>query len=117
MTVELDHDVHVIGRSRARRTLGLVGRHALLTVLAFIVLFPLYITIVTSLLRPEQITEQPPVLFPKNPQWRTYSDAWNDAHMAEYLKNSFIVPAIITAGQVVTAVLAGYAFAFLRFPF
>ncbi len=118
MSVEArDRDVHVIGRSRARRVLGLIARYALLTVLAFIVLFPIYITIVNSLLRPEQITKQPPVLFPTNPQWHTYPDAWNNAHMAEYLKNSFIVTAIITIGQVVTATLAGYAFAFLRFPF
>jgi sn-glycerol 3-phosphate transport system permease protein len=37
--------------------------------------------------------------------------------MGEYLKNSFIVTFAITIGQVVTAILAGYAFAFLRFPF
>ena len=100
-------DVHGIGRSRARRVLGLVARYALLTVLAFVVLFPIYITIVNSLLRPEQITKQPPLLFPKNPQWQNYPDAWNSAHMSEYLKNSFIVTAIITVGQVVTAILAG----------
>ena len=34
-----------------------------------------------------------------------------------YLLNSFIVTIIITVGQVVTAILAGYAFAFLEFPF
>ena len=37
--------------------------------------------------------------------------------MGAYLKNSFIVTLIITVGQVVTAILAGYAFAFLEFPF
>ena len=37
--------------------------------------------------------------------------------MGRYLKNSFIVTIIITVGQVVTAIFAGYAFAFLDFPF
>jgi ABC-type glycerol-3-phosphate transport system permease component len=37
--------------------------------------------------------------------------------MGTYLKNSFIVTFVITTGQVVTAILAGYAFAFLDFPF
>ena len=37
--------------------------------------------------------------------------------MGTYLKNSFIVTFIITVGQVLTAILAGYAFAFLEFPF
>src|SRR5262249_6869956 len=100
-----------------RRVWGKVGRYALLTVLAVIVLFPIYITVVNSLLRPVDITRQPPRLFPTNPQWGSYEDAWNAGHMGTYLKNSFIVTFVITAGQVLTAILAGYAFAFLQFPF
>jgi sn-glycerol 3-phosphate transport system permease protein len=101
-------------RARVWKT---IGRYALLTFVAVIVLFPIYITLVNSLLKPEQITQQPPKLFPSDPQWHTYRDAWTNGHMGTYLRNSFIVTAIITVGQVVTAVLAGYAFAFLRFPF
>ncbi|MET0895810.1 MAG: carbohydrate ABC transporter permease [Acidimicrobiia bacterium] len=93
-----------------------VGRYALLTLLAAIVLFPIYITVVNSLLTPSQITSQPPKLFPTNPQWGAYRTAWDAGHMGEYLKNSFIVTIAITVGQVLTAVFAGYAFAFLEFP-
>jgi sn-glycerol 3-phosphate transport system permease protein len=100
-----------------RRVWGKVGSYALLTLLAIIVLFPIYITIVNSLLKPSEITRQPPKLFPTNPQWGAYQDAWNAGHMGTYLKNSFIVTFLITVGQVVTAILAGYAFAFLQFPF
>src|SRR5262245_22949825 len=100
-----------------RRVWGKVGRYALLTVLSIIVLFPIYITVVNSLLRPVDITRQPPRLFPTNPQWGSYEDAWNAGHMGTYLKNSFIVTFVIAAGQVLTAILAGYAFAFLQFPF
>jgi sn-glycerol 3-phosphate transport system permease protein len=102
---------------RARRVAGLVARYTLLTVLAIVVLFPLYITVVNSLLTPQQIAAQPPKFFPTNPQWSSYSKAWNAGHFGTYLANSFIVTTIITLGQIVTAVLAGYAFAFLRFPF
>src|SRR5215467_6373112 len=106
-----------IGKGRGRRIAGKAARYLLLTLLAIVVLFPIYITIVNSLLVPSQITAQPPKLFPSNPQWSSYSKAWNAGHMGEYLKNSFIVTFLITVGQVVTAILAGYAFAFLRFPF
>jgi sn-glycerol 3-phosphate transport system permease protein len=99
-----------------RRVWGKVGRYALLTVLAVIVLFPIYITIVNSLLPAADITKQPPKLFPIHPQWGSYRDAWNAGHMGTYLKNSFIVTFFITTGQVLTAILAGYAFAFLQFP-
>src|SRR5215467_8360805 len=106
-----------IGKGRGRRIAGKAARYLLLTLLAIVVLFPIYITIVNSLLVPSQITAQPPKLFPSNPQWSSYSKAWNAGHMGTYLKNSFIVTLLITVGQVVTAILAGYAFAFLEFPF
>jgi sn-glycerol 3-phosphate transport system permease protein len=93
-----------------------VLRYTLLTVLAIVVLFPIYITVVDSLLTPQQITSGTK-FFPTDPQWHTYSDAWNIGNMSTYLKNSFIVTVVITIGQVVTAILAGYAFAFLDFPF
>jgi len=91
-------------------------RYVLLTVLAVVVLFPLYMTVVNSLLSPEQIAARPPTFFPTHPQWDSYSQAWNGGHMGRYLVNSAIVTTIITVGQVATAIFAGYAFAFLEFP-
>ena len=100
-----------------RQVWGKIGRYSLLTVLAVVVLFPIYITVVNSLLPSQAITSKPPKFFPTNPQWGSYEDAWNAGHMGTYLKNSFIVTFFITIGQVLTAILAGYAFAFLQFPF
>ena len=94
-----------------------VVRYVLLTLLGAVVLFPIYITIVNSLLEPRQITASPPSFFPSHPQWHTYADAWTDGHMARYLVNSFIVTFFVVGGQMAIAILAGYAFAFLRFPF
>jgi sn-glycerol 3-phosphate transport system permease protein len=99
------------------RRLRIFGRYVALSVLAFIVLFPIYITIVNSLLQPSQIASRSPTFFPTSPEWHTYADAWTDGHLATYLRNSFIQTGLIVVGQLVTAILAGYAFAFLRFPF
>jgi sn-glycerol 3-phosphate transport system permease protein len=99
------------------RRLRIFGRYVALSVLAFIVLFPIYITIVNSLLQPSQIAAKSPTFFPTSPQWHTYSDAWTSGHLGAYLRNSFIQTGLIVAGQLVTSILAGYAFAFLRFPF
>ena len=57
-----------------RRVWGKVGRYTLLTVLAVIVLFPIYITIVNSLLPAVDITKQPPKFFPTDPPARM---AWS----------------------------------------
>ncbi len=99
------------------RRLRIFGRYVALSVLAFVVLFPIYITIVNSLLQPSQIASRSPTFFPTSPQWHTYADAWSDGHLGTYLRNSFIQTGLIVIGQLVTAILAGYAFAFLRFPF
>jgi sn-glycerol 3-phosphate transport system permease protein len=89
----------------------------LLTVGAVVVLVPIYFTIVNSLLRPSQLAHQPPPLFPSIPQWHNYVTAWDSGQMSRYMANSAIMTTSIVAGQLVTSVLAAYAFAFLRFPF
>ena len=92
-------------------------RYVLLSLLALVVLFPIYITVVNSLLTPSEIASKPPVLFPSHPTWGAYGEAWNAGSMSHYLVNSIIVTTVIVTGQIVTATLAAYAFAFLEFPF
>jgi sn-glycerol 3-phosphate transport system permease protein len=88
-----------------------------LTIAAVVVLVPIYFTIVNSLLEPSQLAHQPPPLIPSTPQWHNYATAWDSGQMSRYMANSAIMTTSIVAGQLVTSVLAAYAFAFLRFPF
>ncbi len=104
------------GRRSRFAVVKTVCRYALLVALAAIVLFPIVITVVNSLLPPDKIVQRPPTLVPTNPQWSTYGTALGDGHLGIYLRNSFLVAGLITLAQVATAVLAAYAFAFLRFP-
>lgn len=85
--------------------------------MAVVVGFPIYITVVNALLPSQQIGARPPTLFPTHPQWGTFATAFSEAHLGIYLRNSAIVTVLITAAQLVTSILAGYAFAFVRFPF
>ncbi len=107
----------VAPRQRPRRRLRTVGSYTLLTAGAVVILFPVYVTIVNSLLPLNQLVHQPPPLFPTNPQWHNYSAAWNGGQVSKYMATSAIMTAIIVLGQLVTSVLAAYAFAFLTFPF
>jgi sn-glycerol 3-phosphate transport system permease protein len=102
---------------KPRRGLRTIGSYTLLTAGAIIVLFPIYVTIVNSLLPLNQLVHQPPPLFPTHPQWHDYSAAWNGGQMSQYMATSAIMTVIIVAGQLITSVLAAYAFAFLTFPF
>jgi sn-glycerol 3-phosphate transport system permease protein len=100
------------GRRVARR----IGRYLLLLLMAALVLFPIYVTVVDALLPSQKIGSRPPTLFPLNPVWSSFSIAFNEAHLGSYLRNSAIVTVSITAAELVTSILAGYAFAFMRFP-
>jgi sn-glycerol 3-phosphate transport system permease protein len=102
--------------ARFARRARLVNRYVLLTLLALVIVFPIYITVVNSLLIPDQIAAKPPRLIPTDPQWGSYSSAWRDGRVSDYLWNSAVVTFLIVAGQIVTAILAAYAFAFLAFP-
>jgi sn-glycerol 3-phosphate transport system permease protein len=103
-------------RARRRRRTATVIRYVTLSLLALIILLPVYLTVVNSLLTATRLVARPPTFFPTDPQWSNYSDAWNSGHLALYLRNSFIVTTLITLGQLTTATLAAYAFAFLDFP-
>ena len=106
-----------VNEFRRQRRLRLIVRYLLLSLAGIVVMFPLYMAIVNSLLVPTQLSHQPPPLFPTDPQWHTYSDALTKGHLGIYLRNSAIQTSIIVLGQVLTSVLAAYAFAFLEFPF
>lgn len=93
-----------------------VVRYVVLIAVALVVFFPVYITVVNALLTPQQVISRPPTLFPTHPQWGTFATAFSEAHLGIYLRNSAIVTITITVIQLATSVLAGYAFAFLRFP-
>jgi sn-glycerol 3-phosphate transport system permease protein len=99
------------------RRWGKTGRYALLLAAAVVVGFPIYITVVNSLLTPEQIAHRPPTLFPLHPQWGAFSQAFTIGHLGLYLRNSAIVTVSITVAELATSILAAYAFAFVQFPF
>jgi sn-glycerol 3-phosphate transport system permease protein len=104
-------------KKRRSKRVRQAGSYLLLTLGAVIVLVPIYFTIVNSLLRPDQLAHQPPPFYPSTPQWHNYASAWKSGQLSQYLRNSAVMTACIVAGQLITSVLAAYAFAFLRFPF
>ncbi len=104
----------------ARRRLGRASAYGLLALFSAILLFPLYVTAVYSL-HPlvEFLQDPPPKLWTLNPQWENYfstSSGVAESRFPRYLFNSVVVSSVITLGQLFTATLAAYAFAFLRFP-
>lgn len=92
-------------------------QYALLVIAAVVVLFPVYSALVLSLQPANRLFGFPGILLPTEPTFETFSDAWRQGHLGTYLVNSAVVSVLITAAQIVTSVLAAYAFAYLDFPF
>jgi sn-glycerol 3-phosphate transport system permease protein len=102
--------------ARTRRRLRTVGRYALLLVVAVFVLFPIWTTLMGALKPGPKLLDYPRSLLPVDLTLDTLREAWRVGNLDRYLFNSSVVSIAITVGEIVTAVLAGYAFAFLRFP-
>jgi len=96
------------------RGLGAVGRYALLVAIAVIVLFPIYVTVVGAFKPRDRVLRDQ--LIPNALTFQNFVDAWNEGHLGRYLVNSVIVAVVVTVAQVLTSLMAAYAFAMLRWP-
>jgi sn-glycerol 3-phosphate transport system permease protein len=99
-------------RSPARR----FGRYVLLVTVTVVVLLPIYVTLIGALKPGEELLNYPRSLLPVDLTFDVFRDAWNLGDLDRYLVNSAIMSLGIMAGQIVTSVLAAYAFTFLDFP-
>ena len=90
------------------------GRYVLLAVVTFVVLFPVYTTVIAAFKPTDRVLLHP--LVPDAFTLDVLREAWTEGHLGRYLFNSLVVAIIVTLGQVVSSVLSGYAFAMLDFP-
>jgi ABC-type glycerol-3-phosphate transport system permease component len=87
--------------------------YAILILGAVIAIYPFFWMISTSFMTlGETILKKP---LPSEPQWSNYKDAWTGAKFANYFLNSIIITLTTMLGLLVTSILAGYAFARIKF--
>jgi ABC-type glycerol-3-phosphate transport system permease component len=100
---------------RPRRWLGDALLYLLLTVVAVIVLFPLWSAFTISMLSETQVASYPPLLAPTSLHLTNFARALEQAPLLRYLFNSVVQSSLVMVGQLMTASLAAYAFAFIDF--
>ncbi len=83
--------------------------------LVSLVLFPIVYALMMAIKSPVEIYSQNQSLFPKEVTFTNFIDVFRTAPIARYIFNSFVVSIIITFSQVFTAMLAAFAFHFLKF--
>ena len=106
----------VKGGGYFRGRIGHWGVMLFLFIVSAITLLPFLWVVSTSLRTPAQSFTLPPKWIPTDLAFQNYSQVFTQIPFWSQLLNSFIITISVVAGQVITASLAGYAFARLKFP-
>ena len=89
--------------------------YTLLVLGAAFILLPFLWMISTSLKPDNEVLLMPPKWIPSALQWKNYVDAFKAVPFFTYLKNSIVVTVAITSCELITTILAAFAFAQLEF--
>lgn len=91
--------------------------YVILTIAAIIIIYPIYSMFNVSLLADPEVAMFPPKLFPTGFHIENFIQALALAPLGRYLFNSMMQSSMVMLGQLITACLAAYAFAFIQFRF
>ncbi len=97
-----------------RLNLRVISSHAVLVVLSVVCLAPIYWMLATSLKPPTDIFDR--ALIPTSVSFENYAFVWQNVPMGRMLLTTFLMAALQTGGQLLTSLLAAFAFARWRFP-
>ncbi|TDC97791.1 carbohydrate ABC transporter permease [Nonomuraea deserti] len=79
-------------------------------------LFPVYWMVVTALSSPAELQQSALRLWPSSINWANFSGPWGKFPYADWFVNSVVIAVLAVVLTVVVNLMAGYAFAKLRFP-
>ncbi|TDL81494.1 carbohydrate ABC transporter permease [Palleronia sediminis] len=100
---------------RWRRAIGPLVKYALLSLGALLMILPFADMFIGALRSPADVFASPPRYWPQDPQWGVYARVFRELPMTTWFANSIIVTVTITAAQVATSTMAGYALAKYEF--
>lgn len=99
----------------ARRRTGAVALHVVLIAAGVGMAFPFAWMLLTSFKTLKQLLQDPLSFWPDPWTFDNYVQAWNSVPFAQAYANSIYIAVLVVAGTLVTASMAGYAFARIRF--
>ncbi|MDQ4215003.1 carbohydrate ABC transporter permease [Microbacterium capsulatum] len=100
---------------RARRSAGTVLLHTVLILAGIGMVFPFIWMLLTSLKTLPQLLKDPLSLLPSPATLDNYVKAWQAVPFAQAYLNSAYITVLVVVGTLITASMAGYAFARIRF--
>lgn len=78
-------------------------------------LLPFFWMVSTAFKTGFEAIQTPSTWFPTHPVWSNWVKAWHAAPFAQYLLNSIIVSIATTFGQIITSIMAAFAFSKMKF--
>ncbi len=100
---------------KKRRRINAIIKEIILIAIAFVFIMPILLGLIMSIQPQSAIFSFPPKFYPVGFNWHNYQRAIQIVNFGRLTLNSAIMAVVITAGKVVTGVLAGYAFANFTF--
>lgn len=89
--------------------------YALLLIGALFILLPFVWMISTSLKPSKEVLIMPPKWIPSKPVWENFKIAFEAAPFRRYFLNSVFVATMVTIGELITTILAAFAFSRIKF--
>jgi sn-glycerol 3-phosphate transport system permease protein len=83
--------------------------------IGLLIISPILLGLSMSFMSPSEMASIPPHFIPHDPVTYTYRNATSTVPIFSFMANSFIVCAIVIAGQIITCSFAAYAFSFFNF--
>lgn len=89
--------------------------YIVLVIGAVFILLPFVWMILTALKAPDEIFTNPPVISPKKLRWENFLEVLKIPMFKRYFLNSIIITISITVGELITTILAAFAFSQFKF--
>lgn len=99
---------------RKRLSVGRIIVYVVLVLAAIPVLFPVYYAFVGSVMPAGDLSSSPPAIWPSALHPSNIADVFKAIPLGQQYLNSVLQAGIITLAQLITSVLAAYAFVYLR---
>lgn len=104
-----------VHRPRVPAVTSSFTKHLVLIVAGGLVAYPFYFMVSSSLKPFVEATAVPPTLWPHEIRLENYQEAWSKAPWTRYFANTLLVAGSNTLGELITSILAAYAFAWMNF--
>ncbi|MCL4424579.1 MAG: carbohydrate ABC transporter permease [Actinobacteria bacterium] len=98
-------------RAAAVRRVEQVTQYAVLLIIAFFILIPLYWMVITALKERNEVFALPIKWWPSRLHWENFAEGLSQRPFGQYFWNSLMVTSVITVGTVFFSALAGYSLA------